>query len=267
MSFTRPACGSASVHGPLWGARGSDWAEVQERFARPLYETVLARTAVGAGTAVLDIGCGAGLFCTLAAERGALVCGLDASDALVAIARRRVARGAFQVGEMETLPHADRTFDVVTGLNAFQFASRPVAALAEARRVARPHAAVVVATWGKPERVEAAQYVAAVRSLLPPAPPGASGPFALSADGALEAFARDAGLTPRGVEEVECPFEYPDLGTALRGLLSAGPAVRAIQGSGEDRVRDVVVRALAPYRLLSGGYRLENSVLMMVATA
>ncbi|HYM69699.1 MAG TPA: class I SAM-dependent methyltransferase [bacterium] len=267
MASTQQARGSASVHGLLWGARGSDWAEVQERFSRPLYEAVLAKSGVGADTAVLDIGCGAGLFCALASERGARVSGLDASDALVAIARRRVPRGAFQVGEMETLPHADRTFDVVTGLHAFQFAVRPVAALAEARRVARPHAAVVVATWGKPERVEAAQYLAAVRSLVPPAPPGAPGPFALSADGALEAFARDAGLTPRSVDEVECPFEYPDRDTALRGLLSAGPAVRAIQESGENRVRDAVVPALAPYRLSSGGYRLENSVLVMVATA
>ncbi|HLJ62096.1 MAG TPA: class I SAM-dependent methyltransferase [bacterium] len=267
MASAQSACGSASVHGALWGARGRDWAEVQERFSRPLHEAVFAKTRVGVGTAVLDIGCGAGLFCAMASERGARVCGLDASDALVAIARRRVPLAAFQVGEMETLPHADRTFDVVTGLNAFQFGVRPVAALAEARRVARPHARVVVATWGKPERVEAAQYLAAVCSLLPPAPPRAPGPFALSADGALEAFAKDAGLTPRSVDEVECPFEYPDLDTALRGLLSEGPAIRAMQESGEDRVRRAVEPALAPYRLMSGGYRLENSVLVMVATA
>jgi SAM-dependent methyltransferase len=220
-----------------------------------------------AGTSVLDIGCGAGLFCALASERGARIWGLDASDALVAIARGRVPHGEFQVGEMEALPYREQTFDVVTGFNSFQFAVNPVTALAEARRVARPGAPVVIATWGKPEHSEAAEYLAALRPLLPPAPPGAPGPFALSADGALAAFATGAGLAPQSVDEVECPLEYPDLETALRGLLSAGPAVRAIQVSGEDRVREAVVQALAPYRLSSGGYRLEHSFLFMVATA
>jgi len=267
VATTVPARGSAAVQGPLWSDRARDWADVQESVSRPLYEAVLWTVGVGPGTPVLDIGCGAGLFCALASGRGACVSGLDASDALVAIARRRVPSGEFQVGEMETLSHADRTFDVVTGFNSFQFASHPVTALAEARRVARPGAPVVVATWGRPEHSEAAQYLAALHPLLPPAPPGAPGPFALSADGALDAFVRAAGLTPRSVDEVECPLEYPDLATALRGLLSAGPAVRAIQTSGEERVRDTVVRTLAPYRLSSGGYRLEHSFLFMVAAA
>jgi len=264
---TRQAGGSAAVEGPLWGARGTDWAELQEPGARPLYEAALRKTGVGAGTALLDVGCGAGLCCALASERGARVHGLDASDALVAIARTRVPRGAFLAGEMEALPYAGRTFDVVTGFDVFRFAAHPVGALAEARRVARPGAPVVVATWGAPEHSEAAQYLAALRSLMPPAPPGALGPLALSSDGALDAFARDAGLSPCSIDEVECPLRYPDLDAALRGLLSGGPAVRAVQVSGEHRVRDAIVRTLAPYRLSSGGYRLEHSFLFMVATA
>lgn len=259
--------GSAAVQGALWGARARDWAEVQEPVSRPLYEAVLRQTGIGPNTPVLDVGCGAGLFCALAAARGARVSGLDAASALLEIAKARVPSGAFREGEMETLPYPDRTFDLVTGFNAFQFAARPQAALAEARRVARPGASVVIATWGKPEDSEAARYLAALRPLLPPAPPGGPGPFALSADGALEGFVRDAGLTPRRVDEVDCPFEYADLKTALRGLLSGGPIVRALQTSGEARVREATVEAITPYRLSSGGYRLEHSFLFMIATA
>lgn len=267
MTATQRTAGTSAAQGPLWGARAKDWADVQEPAARPLYEAALRKTGIATGISVLDIGCGAGLFCELAAERGARVSGLDASEASVAIARSRVPHGEFQVGEMEALPHGDSTFEVVTGFNSFQFAANPVTALAEARRVARRGAPVVVATWGKPERCEAVTYLAALRPLMPPAPPGAPGPFALSADGALAAFVEEAGLASRSVDEVECPFEYSDLETALRGLLSAGPAVRAIENSGEAQVRDAVTRALAPYRLSSGGYRLENSFLLMIATA
>jgi SAM-dependent methyltransferase len=264
---TREVLGSAGAQGALWGARARDWAEVQEPVSRPLYEAVLRTVDIGAGAPVLDVGCGAGLFCTFVAERGARVSGVDAAAALLAIAKARVPHGDFREGEMEALPYPDRTFEVVTGFNAFQFAKRPEAALAEARRVARSGAPVVIATWGKPEDSEAAQYLAALRPLLPPAPPGAPGPFALSADGALAAFARRAGLTPQRVAEVECPLEYPDLDTALRGLLSAGPAVLAIQVSGEDRVREAIAETIAPYRLYSGGYRVEHSFLFAITTA
>jgi SAM-dependent methyltransferase len=268
MSTTdRETAGSAAAHGAIWGARARDWAEAQEHFARPLYEAVLRDAGVRAGTAILDVGCGAGLFCAMAAERGARVMGLDAAEGMIAVARERVPAGDFRVGEMEALPYEDRTFDLVTGFNSFQFAARPVNALIQARRVARPGATVSIATWGKPEDSEAADCLAALRPLLPPAPPDAPGPFALSADGALAALVREAGLVPRSVHEVECPFDYPDLAAALRGLLSAGPGVRAVEVSGEARVRETLTRALAPYRLSAGGYRLEQTFMFMLATA
>lgn len=258
--------GTAVVQGELWGVRAQDWAESQEGFSRPLYEAVLRKTGIGKGTVVLDVGCGAGLFCVLAAERGARVGGIDAAAPFIAIARERVADGDLRVAEMETLPYEDKTFDVVTGFNSFQFAANPVNALKEAGRVAKPGAAVAIATWGNPELCEAKAFLEALRPLLPPPPPGAPGPFALSVEGALEALVEQAGLTPKNAENVECPFEYPDLETLLRGFLSAGPSVKAIRVSGETRVRDAVTTAMAPFKLSSGGYRLENTFRFLVAT-
>jgi hypothetical protein len=40
--------------------------------------------------------------------------------------------------------------------------------------------------------------------------------------------------------DTDCPWVYKDMETALRGLLSAGPAVKGMQISGESRVRDAV---------------------------
>jgi SAM-dependent methyltransferase len=263
----RPVEGTAALQGELWGVRARDWAEAQEGFSRPLYEAALRRTAVAAGARVLDVGCGSGLFCVLARERGAEVAGIDATAAFIAIAKERVPGGDFRVGEMEAMPHEDKMFDLVTGFNSFQFAANPVNALREARRVAKPGAAVVIATWGRPERCEAAALLAALRPLLPPPPPGAPGPFALSAEGTLEALAEKSGLRPQRVEEVDCPFEYPDLETLLRGFLSAGPSVKAVQVSGESRVRDAVTATVAPFRLSSGGYRLANTFRFLISLA
>ncbi|MCA1665240.1 MAG: class I SAM-dependent methyltransferase, partial [Myxococcales bacterium] len=131
------ATGTAALNGSLWGTHARDWADIQEAVARPMYRDVVERLAIGRGSAYLDVGCGAGMALELAACRGATVAGIDAAEALVAIARERVAAADVRVGELETLPFADRTFDVVTGFNSFQYAARPARALAEAKRVAK----------------------------------------------------------------------------------------------------------------------------------
>jgi hypothetical protein len=72
-------------------------------------------------------------------------------------------------------------------------------------------------------------------------------------------------LIPADIADVEMPFEYADLESALRGILSAGPAAKAIHAAGEGRVRDLVAAALAPYRLADGGVRLENRFRYLIA--
>jgi len=257
--------GSAGVQGDLWSARARDWAEFQEPTMRPLYEAVLAHAPSTPRLRLLDAGCGSGGFCWLALGRGAEVAGLDAASALVAIARERVPAGDFRVGELEDLPWADGSFDLVTGFDSFQYAANPVRALREARRVAAPGAPVVVTTWGRPESCEAAAYLRALAAALPPPPPGAPGPFALSEPGALERLARDAGLSPDEPVDVECIWGYADLDTALRGLLSAGPAVRAVRHAGAAVVRRAVAESIAPYRTAQGSYRIENTFRFLVA--
>jgi SAM-dependent methyltransferase len=259
--------GTAEVQGQIWGGRARDWAEVQEGMLAPFYDAVLRETVVGAGTEFLDIGCGSGMFCQMAAGLGAQVSGLDAAEPLLTIARERVPQGDFRTGEMEELPYANQSFDVVTAVNVFQFAASPVTALREARRVSRPGAPIVIVVFGKREDTEAAAYLAALGSLLPPPPPGAPGPFALSSAGALEALATQAGLKPGNVEEIDCPWAYRDEQTALRGLLSSGPAIRAIQQAGEETLSATIVKALAPFKTASGGYLLRNKYRYMIVQA
>lgn len=256
---------TANELGKIWGTRARDWAETQEGKAVPLYEAVLEETGVGENTALLDVGCGAGMFCEMAAKRGARVSGLDASEPFLAIARERVRDGDFRTGDLQELPYASRSFDVVTGFNSFQFAADPIEALQDASRVSRT-GTVVMAVFGKPEENDSTAYMKALGPLLPPPPPGAPGPFALSVDGALEALVAKAGMTPGKVKTVECPWDYPDEKTALRALLSAGPAIRAIQNNGEDVVRQVFLNAIAPFKTASGEYHLKSSFRYIIAT-
>jgi SAM-dependent methyltransferase len=223
---------TSAVNARLWGARARNWAGA----VRPVYEAVLRRTGVRAGTRYLDVGCGAGMAAHMASTLGAQVAGIDASEALLAIACERTPGGDFRIGDLEDLPFANHSFDVMTGFDSFQYAGNPDVALAEARRVAKSDGQVVMVTWGQAEGMPAASLLAALRPLMPPPPPGAPGPFALSDETALRKLAEDAGLRPVAVFDVPSPFYYPDLETGVRALNSAGVAVRAMENSSEEAV-------------------------------
>jgi len=205
-----PRAGTSALNGRLWGGRAADWAEGQEHQFQAGYAAVFAQVGLAAGQSLCDVGCGAGLAAQMAAAIGARVSGLDASGPPLEIARSRVPAGAFRQGEMEELPFADGTFDVVAWFNSFQYAAEPAKALGEARRGARPGGKVAALVWGRPEGMPAAALVAALRPLLPPPPPGAPGPFALSGEEALRSLAAAAGLKAVTVHDVDSPWIYRD---------------------------------------------------------
>jgi SAM-dependent methyltransferase len=257
---------TAGANGRLWGMRSRDWADLQEGGFRAGYLAALERAAVGAGTRYLDAGCGSGMAAAMAADRGAQVTGIDASDSLLEIARERVAKGTFQTGDLEDLPFEDNSFDVVVGFNSFQYAGNPGAALAEARRVTVASGTVVIMTWGEPEGMEAAAIVGALKPLLPPPPPGAPGPFALSDEARLRAFAVEAGLKPLDLEDVFSPWEYENEALAVRGIGSSGVAAKAMDASGEDAVNAAHAAAIAPFVQADGRVRIGATCRLLFAT-
>jgi SAM-dependent methyltransferase len=250
--------GTAALQGDLWSGNPRDWAELQEPQFAPLYRAVLDSAGIGAGAKVLDIGCGSGVFCAQAAQRGAAVAGIDAAEGMIAVARERTPSGDFRIGEMEELPFADASFDLVSGFNSFQFAADPVNALRQARRVAQPSGAVSIAVWGLAKDCQAAALLKAMSSLLPPPPPGAPGPFALSEPGVMEDMLSKAGLRPGQAVDVDTPFEFKDDETGYRAFAASGPGTRVIRVAGRDKLRAALLAALAPFKTADGSCHLDN---------
>jgi SAM-dependent methyltransferase len=259
--------GSAEVQGALWGTAPEDWAHFQEPLGAPLYEATFDAIGVGNSTRLLDVGCGSGYALQLAAKRGAVASGLDASAELLRVAAARLPEGDFRQGDLEALPYEDDRFDAVTAFNAVQYATDPVGALRGIKRVTTPHGHVAVASWGDPERCDGKALIAAVGALLPPRPPGAGGPFALATPGALEALVESAGLTADRGFEVSTPFVYRDEETAMRANFAAGPTRAAIDHAGLDAVREAFADALRPFVRPDGSVRLENVMRVVVACA
>jgi SAM-dependent methyltransferase len=260
------ATGSASRWGPLWGARPADWA-LSEDLQVPTYEEALRRVGLEPGRRVLDIGCGVGAFLRLVVARGGEPHGIDASEALIAYARTRLPGADLRVGEMEDLPWDDDTFDLVTGFNSFFFANDMVAALREARRVAKPNASVVIQVWGAHERCDLEAMKQLARPFLPPRPPDAPPDPDLSQPGSLDALAREAGLTPESEFDATWAFEYPDADTLSRAMVAVAGLATLAGPEREEELKAAVVEGLAPYRRADGSFRLSNEYHYVIASA
>lgn len=92
------------------------------------------------GRSILDVGTGTGRAAFLMARSGAQVTGVDASEQMLAIARRRAGDEhldvRFLTGDAHALEFADRSFDVVLSLRMLMHASDWRGSLAELCRVA-----------------------------------------------------------------------------------------------------------------------------------
>jgi SAM-dependent methyltransferase len=254
--------GSATLWGPLWGARPDDWARSEEQ-QLPAYLEVLDRLDLPQGARILDVGCGAGAFLRAAADRGLQTTGIDAAEALLALARARVPEADLAHGDMEELPYGDDTFDAVAGLTSFFFAADLVGALREAGRVAQRGAPVVIGVWGRPERCDIEAVKRVIRPFLPG---GSTEPPSFWRPGVLEDLARRADLEPRDAFDVSLPYLYREESVGRELLAPAGLATLV----GREREAEVAARiteALAPYRTGDGAVRLENEFHHLVALA
>jgi SAM-dependent methyltransferase len=245
--------------GRAWGARSTEWAYLFEPFARPATEVLLDRLGVGAPVRLLDVACGSGLAAQTARRRGAAVTGLDASEALVQIARARTPDGDFRVGDMFSLPFRDASFDVATSFNGIWKGCE--AALSEARRVLTPAGRLGLTYWGRPDRLGLLPYFLKVIELSPPSHGEASLQQGdTGRTGVVQEMLASTGFVPREAGTVTVVNEWPDVDIAVRALASAGPSVPAIEAVGVDAFCLALREVIAPLAVDGLGIRVVSEL-------
>lgn len=121
---------------------------------RPLRREVAALTDVGAGSRVLDVATGTGEAALAFAENGAEVVGVDLSEAMLRVARRknRFRKLSFVHADAAQLPLSDASFDVACICFALHEMPESVREriLHEMARVTKPGGKLVVVDYALP---------------------------------------------------------------------------------------------------------------------
>jgi SAM-dependent methyltransferase len=259
-------------HGPqgrpdtVQSARARDWAEIQERMFVPLYDTVYQRLEVGRDTRLLGLGCGSGLALLRAAALGAEVTGADTDTDRLRLAQERLLpeperggrRWPARLVAAAVPEHEPAHYTLITA-----FSEPPDAALLRrAAGLALPGTPVVLAGWSDP-----GQCAATITRRLGEGPAGPESGGGAAQQAYLTALAAEAGLRYRETGEVDCPFGYPTLACALRGLLATGSFDGAVRTAGPEQVSKELSEALRPYLEPDGTVWLPNPLTYVIAEA
>lgn len=242
------------------GADASGWSEVAEgwsahwgRLAAPVWDAFADAAGIVPATRVLDVGCGSGEYLARLRDDGAHATGADPAPAMVDLARRQATA---VLAEAEDLPFPADSFDVVTAINALQFAADTTGALREFARVSHAGGRIAVANWAESDRndlavIERAVTAAQEEDELPDGP--------LRPAGGLEAALADAGLELVASGVVDTPWRPRDDDALVAGVLLGEDS--AVQ----DELGETVLAAARPFRLGDGGYLVRNAFRWAVA--
>lgn len=236
-----------------WSEVAAGWSALWGSFAEPAQDELIARCGIGRSTRVLDVGCGSGEFLVRLRQAGADPVGADPAPAMVAAAS---VHAPVVQADAENLPFEAGRFDVVTAVNALQFADDTSAALREFARVLTPGGRIGIANWAEAARndvdvIERAVAEALDEDQLPDGP--------LRPAGGIEEAMTDAGLEVVSSGIVATPWHARDDTTLVRGILLGEDAAVLAE------LHHVVVAAAAPFRTPDGAYVLHNHFRWAVA--
>ena len=120
-----------------------EWAATYDTSPNPQtlleYDDVLALLNVQRGERILDAACGTGRYTAALLERGANVIGMDISEGMLAVARRRLPLADFRRGDLtRTLEFPAADFDAIVCGQALKHLRSLVPTVAEFARVLKP---------------------------------------------------------------------------------------------------------------------------------
>ncbi|HZW22832.1 class I SAM-dependent methyltransferase [Noviherbaspirillum sp.] len=163
----------------VWNSGGANYERISQTIADAIEHCVI-RLDPKPQERVLDVATGTGWAARRVAARGAQVTGIDLGADLIEAARARAndeqLKIDFQVGDAESLPFENKTFDAVISTFGVMFASRPEAAANELSRICKPGGRIALTAW-LPDSAMVGVFKVMKTYMAAPATPAPPSPF------------------------------------------------------------------------------------------
>jgi len=264
------------------GAAGQKWvrdADRLDKMLRPFLDAVMDAAKPKAGEVVTDIGCGGGALSLAVAGKGAIATGVDVSEPLIEVARRRAAVSApgtrFVVADAsEWTPEA--AADLIVSRFGVMFFADPVRAFANIRKGAAPGGRLAFVCWRPLAENEwaLAPIIAAMpflREAPKPPEPGAPGPFAFGQREHIDRILTEAGWKDVRISPWDGQIELPGATApeTAEFMMEIGPLSRTIAEQGLDpaQIKAALVARVEGLADAEGRTRLKAATWIVEATA
>jgi SAM-dependent methyltransferase len=237
-----------------------DHADRYDRQLEPFALALLERAGLGPRHTLLDIGCGCGATTLQAARRVERAVGLDLSEPLIDVARRRAEAAflpnvEFVIADAQTFDPLTAGFDRIISQFGLMFFDDPVRALANIRQALAPGGTVTFVCWQGLDANEWLTVVARAVGERAPLPDlggldGGPGMFSLRHPGEIAELLSSAGFSKPRCESLTPSIVLGGGGTIeesmdflfgmgmVKGLLGLAPS------SASDAIRSEVRAAL-----------------------
>lgn len=264
------------------GAAGQKWvrdADRLDKMLRPFLDAVMDAAKPKAGEVVTDIGCGGGALSLAVAGKGAIATGVDVSEPLIEVARRRAAVSApgtrfVEADASEWTPSVPA--DLIVSRFGVMFFADPVRAFANIRTGTAPGGRLAFVCWRPLTENEwaLAPIIAAMPFLRePPKPPepGAPGPFAFGQREHIDRILTEAGWKDVRIAPWDGQIELPGATApeTAEFMLEIGPLSRTIaeQGLDPEKIKAALVARVEGLADAEGRTRLKAATWIVEATA
>jgi SAM-dependent methyltransferase len=273
----------AAEQAAFWNGPGAEsWLGSLARIERSITgfgEQALAAAAAQPGEDIIDIGCGTGsttLALGSAVGAGGMVLGLDLSEPLIDVARRKSPppQVTFMVGDAATNRFEAARTDLLFSRFGVMFFADPVAAFANLRRALKPTGRLTFVCW-RPvtENNWVLVPMKAAAPHLPPAErpgPDDPGPFAFGDPARVTRILTEAGFTPPAFQPLDRQLWSGDtIEEAVESMTKFGPLARVFADASHAqtaKAKEAIAAALEPH-LRGDGVHLGGACWLVSARA
>jgi ubiquinone/menaquinone biosynthesis C-methylase UbiE len=250
------------VERAAWTRAAPIYVENTAQLTSQAVSHLLETAQLTSASRALEVGCGPGHITAMMAETGATVTGVDLVSAMIETARTLHPDIEFVEANVEQLPLADDTFDVVLANFVIHHFARPDVAGTEIRRVLKPGGRFVFAG-----PIEPLEFMAFIEGLTAHHTMAAlaHGPLYLDATGDdYENLVKDAGFASYEVAVRQLTLHLP----SLEPVLQTGwemCELAALPQDTQNKIRETTIQRAEPHRT-ENGYAFPDRIVIGQAT-